>query len=387
MVRALAVSGGNLYVGGWFTTAGDNRANYVAKWNGSAWSALASRACLVAGLVWLAALPPTVSAQSTSPASDPITIAELGAKAGAQYHGNGLSVVPTPEGARLRCVFQKLEGQVTPEGLWLTSTVEPQTGEQFRVVASAVGRAGALAALPPHGTVTVADKLARCVRPGLTEEYSVSVDGVRQDFVVAQRPASDGALRVELNVAGARAEAAVTGARLVLDGSGRELAYNRLRAVDAEGKVLTARMEVTTESRLAVLVEDAAAAYPVRIDPTFSDAGWISMGGLPGADGNVYATVVDGSGNLYIGGNFTVVGEVLATNVAKWNGSAWSALGSGVNGPVWALAVSGSDLYVGGYFTTAGGNNADERGQMERERVVGLGVGGGQFGLCVGDVG
>src|SRR5262249_12620255 len=38
-----------------------------------------------------------------------------------------------------------------------------------------------------------------------------------------------------------------------------------------------------------------------------------------------------------------------------WNGSSWSALGSGMNDTVAALAVSGSDLYAGGYFTTAGG--------------------------------
>src|SRR5262249_16258885 len=39
----------------------------------------------------------------------------------------------------------------------------------------------------------------------------------------------------------------------------------------------------------------------------------------------------------------------------KWDGSAWSALGSGLNGSVSALALSGSDLYVGGAFTKAGG--------------------------------
>ncbi|HQL78432.1 MAG TPA: hypothetical protein PLU91_09555 [Verrucomicrobiota bacterium] len=79
------------------------------------------------------------------------------------------------------------------------------------------------------------------------------------------------------------------------------------------------------------------------------------MGGLPGADGEVNAAVVDGSGNLYIGGSFTVVGEVLANYVAKWSGSAWSALGLGVNNRVHALAVSGTNLYVGGVFTMAGG--------------------------------
>ncbi len=41
-VYALAVSGTNLYAGGWFTTAGGVPANYIAKWDGSAWSALGS---------------------------------------------------------------------------------------------------------------------------------------------------------------------------------------------------------------------------------------------------------------------------------------------------------------------------------------------------------
>ncbi|MEO0017428.1 MAG: hypothetical protein RLZZ522_711 [Verrucomicrobiota bacterium] len=183
---------------------------------------LPSLPCLAASLIWLATPTPMLLALSPSQPAAPIPVAELGVQAGAQYHGDGLSVTPTPEGARLSCVFQKLAGQVTPEGLWLTSTAEPQIGEKLRVVAYAVGRAGTLTALPPQGVVDVAEKLARCVRPGLTEEYSVSADGVRQDFVVAQRPAGEGALRVELAVTGARAEALVNGARLVLDGSGRK---------------------------------------------------------------------------------------------------------------------------------------------------------------------
>jgi hypothetical protein len=63
--------------------------------------------------------------------------------------------------------------------------------------------------------------------------------------------------------------------------------------------------------------------------------------------------VADGAGNLYIGGNFCIVGGVIASRVAKWNGSAWSALGSGMDNTVYALAVSGTDLYAGGTFTYA----------------------------------
>jgi trimeric autotransporter adhesin len=41
-VTALAVSGNTVYAGGVFTQAGGNLASHVAKWDGSAWSALGS---------------------------------------------------------------------------------------------------------------------------------------------------------------------------------------------------------------------------------------------------------------------------------------------------------------------------------------------------------
>src|SRR5204863_7611852 len=77
------------------------------------------------------------------PAKTSISWSQIGAKAGADYQGDGLAVSPTAEGARLRCVFQRLEGEATREGLWLTSTVIPPSGtgnDRFRIVATAVGR-------------------------------------------------------------------------------------------------------------------------------------------------------------------------------------------------------------------------------------------------------
>ena len=70
---------------------------------------------------------------------------QIGAKAGADYKGDGLAVTPTGSGARLHCVFQRLDGEATPEGLWLTSTVTNTVSDRFRVTAMAVGRAAASA--------------------------------------------------------------------------------------------------------------------------------------------------------------------------------------------------------------------------------------------------
>ena len=58
---------------------------------------------------------------------------------------------------------------------------------------------------------------------------------------------------------------------------------------------------------------------------------------------------------MYAGGQFTTAGASAATNIAKWNGSSWSALGSELNSAVYTLVVSGTNLYAGKAFTTAGG--------------------------------
>lgn len=339
---------------------------------------------LAALLILLPGMRPAVAERLTAPepqtaqARQSIPWAELGAKATAQYAGDGLAVFTAPNGlVRLRCALQRLEGEVTREGLWLSSTADGGVGARFRVVADYVGRDGdTMVALPESGGAGLEQGRGYYKRRGLVEEYSVSADGVRQDFVVAEPPGGAGDLRVELALSGVRAEATAQGARLVVDGSGRKLAYSRLRVMDARARELAARIEVVGDHRLAVAVTDAAAVYPVRIDPTFGDANWISLGGqLAGADETVLAAVVDGEGSLYVGGEFTLAGVVAANYVAKWDGSAWSALGSGMNGCVYALAVSGTNLYAGGEFTTAGGVSANGVAKWDGSSWSALGSG------------
>jgi trimeric autotransporter adhesin len=93
---------------------------------------------------------------------------------------------------------------------------------------------------------------------------------------------------------------------------------------------------------------------------------WAPVGnGLDNVGGVLsMASFDDGSGNaLYVGGTFETASGVPAPGIAKWNGSTWSGVGGGLTGgfllSVWALAVfddgSGPALYATGNFDTAGG--------------------------------
>ena len=90
------------------------------------------------------------------------------------------------------------------------------------------------------------------------------------------------------------------------------------------------------------------------------DENWDNGFSVPGLNGSVRALAFDSSGNLYAGGDFTTAGGVAANGIAQWDGSSWSALGSGLGNAVRALAVDSSgNLYAGGAFTTAGGVTAN----------------------------
>src|SRR5205809_23707 len=73
----------------------------------------------------------------------------------------------------------------------------------------------------------------------------------------------------------------------------------------------------------------------------------------PGMHIYPHALALTGS-NLYVGGETTIAGSPAATSIARWDGSAWSTLGSGVGSPtgyyptVYALTAFGTNLYVGG---------------------------------------
>lgn len=84
---------------------------------------------------------------------------------------------------------------------------------------------------------------------------------------------------------------------------------------------------------------------------------WQPLGN--GLSNMVQSLAYDSAKNLlYVGGQFTNADGKPAKYIASWDGTAWSALGSGMDNPVRTLALINDTLYVGGEFTVAGGTSA-----------------------------
>ena len=99
---------------------------------------------------------------------------------------------------------------------------------------------------------------------------------------------------------------------------------------------------------------------------------WSALGS--GLNQTVLTLAISGP-DLYAGGLFFTAGGVTVNRVAKWNGTTWTALGSGMNFVVYALAASGPDLYAGGAFTTAGGVSANQVAKWDGTAWSALGSG------------
>src|SRR5579859_7292355 len=110
---------------------------------------------------------------------------------------------------------------------------------------------------------------------------------------------------------------------------------------------------------MPVLHRARQADAPFEWKPGFQSPGG---NGLNTDGGEIFALTEFDSGTgpaLYAGGFFTMAGGLPANYVAKWDGTTWTPLGSGMSNIVQTFAVfddgTGAALYAGGFFKTAGG--------------------------------
>lgn len=90
--------------------------------------------------------------------------------------------------------------------------------------------------------------------------------------------------------------------------------------------------------------------------PALAAPGWNPLD--MGLNGAVNVVVIHGS-DVYVGGNFTDAGgDPDADCLARWDGSNWHAVAAGISPPfqVYSITISGSNIYVGGSFDNINGN-------------------------------
>jgi len=107
-----------------------------------------------------------------------------------------------------------------------------------------------------------------------------------------------------------------------------------------------------------------------------------------GVSGGHISSLGSVGSDLYVGGSFTSAGSVSTRGIVRWDGSSWNALGGGLaRGSVQAIAVMGSTVFVAGNFDSVDGGRLVASGVAAWENckwiVVGRGLSGTVHSLTV----
>ena len=81
-----------------------------------------------------------------------------------------------------------------------------------------------------------------------------------------------------------------------------------------------------------------------------------TLGGT--TSGGTFFTMATSASGLLGGGDFDAIGSAAVKGVARWDGSAWQPLGSGLEGRVTALVEHAGAIYAGGSIDVSGGTPA-----------------------------
>jgi hypothetical protein len=344
-VDALAVyddgSGPALFVGGYFNRAGTVHVSGIARWNGAHWAALTVDTFMIvhALAVWDDGTGPSLYVGMDS-----------GEGSGNLLHGLGRW-----------------------NGNWsaLGGGLETSMGTSGNVYSLAVHDDGTSTSLIVGGVFFFADNvpancLARFDGQHFTSLSSAMNQNVRAlaswndgtgaavyaggDFTIA-----DGTTAPYITRRDANGFSPVGGGNGI---TGDSYPYGTVGCFTTFGSGPAARL-------IAGGAFTSAGGVPARNVAAFDGATWTPLGS--GTVGEVVAltTFDEGQGAgpaLFAGGNITAAGGAGANFLVRWDGSTWTSVGGGTNGPVDSLAVfddgSGNALYAGGSFDSAGNGAA-----------------------------
>jgi hypothetical protein len=199
-------------------------------------------------------------------------------------------------------------------------------------------------------------------RAGLDEWYENKKEGLEQGFALKERPTGEGALLIVGQFGGGvrldlRPE---VGAVDVIDEHGARLVrYGELHVWDSRGEELPSRLEVEG-IEVALVIDDAAAVYPVTVDPLVTSPDWTGESNQNGANfGYSVATAGDVNGD---GFSDVIVGAYLYDNGEADEGRAFVFHGSAAGlstTPAWTAESNQAGALFGTSVSTAGDVNGD----------------------------
>jgi FG-GAP repeat len=225
-------------------------------------------------------------------------------------------------------------------------------GKLLTLGLTAIDRAGRTTDVGRANPVAAATNQIDYRRSGALEWYSSGPLGLEQGFTLTRRPAGDGGLTLTVGRIAPHASAKPLPGRngiTVADSAGR-ITYGRLTVTDARGTTLPASIGVDGR-RIVLLIDDAGARYPLRVDPLVQSqltAGNVTLGVSVAMSGRTI--VATGAGNTaYV---FTEPssgwGDATSPNATLTGGDS-GQYGSGV-------AISGDTIVVGASRQTVDGH-------------------------------
>ncbi|MBF9224277.1 T9SS type A sorting domain-containing protein [Hymenobacter ruricola] len=402
-VTALSVAGnGDVYAGGNFTEAGGLPANNVARWNGTAWTSLgAGTANGTNGGIYTLAVAPNGNLYVGG-----FFTQAGGASAGnvAQWNGTGWTSLGTGTttngGAAVETMALAANGD-----LYIAGNFTQAGSATVSRVARWNGTAWSAVGTPPANAIGTTIKALAVAGNGDLYAASTganSIAGAAAYYLLRWNGTAWGTVNSGLNgVFGTTYNPAIYALTTVANGD--VYAAGDLRLAGSANVNGVAKWNGTAWSAVGTgIVNNSIRAVAVatngdvyiggaftQIGPTaisyvakWNGTAWSSLGsGTAGGVNNaVNALALAPNGDLYVGGAFTQAGSVAAAFIAKWNGTTWSTLGSGLtngmDGTVSALALAGNgDLYAGGSFSLANGIIANHVARWNGTAWSSLGVG------------
>jgi len=350
-VYALAVSGTDVYVGGLFSNAGGNPAWRIAKWNGNSWSALGSG--LGGGTVQAIAVNGTdvyVGGDFTTAGGSPANRIAKWSTSTNSWSALGSGVDYTVWAMAVSGPDVYVAGDFDTAGGITVNNIARWNGSAWSALGTGLGDAAYTVVV--NGTdiyvggafTTAGGTGAAHVSRWNGSAWSPLGSGMDNTVYSMVLSGTDLYMGGAFTVAGGEAAAHV---------AEWDIGANTWSALGSGVSAGVVALGICgTRLYAGGDFSMAGGVMATRIATwDMSEGEWRPQGNGLNADVNVIAM---GGTNVYAGGDFTQAGGIPTAHIARWNGAIWSPLGMGVSGRVYAIAVDGSDVYVGGNFVYGG---------------------------------